>query len=323
MPFIVVVVDELNDLMMVAARDVEESITRIAQKARAVGIHLIVATQRPSVDVITGLIKANLPTRVAFQVSSRVDSRTIIDQMGAENLLGMGDMLMIPPGSSDLHCVHAAFVSEEEVKLVCDFLREQGDPEYQEEILKPREDDGFGGESDDPLYDKAVAVVANAGYCSISHVQRQLGIGYNKAAKLVERMEVERIVAVVEIHEASQAPAGDPHPPAVEVEAPFGAFMDQVDAGLFDFPDGDGRIGRFHYLSEAVVEVVEIGLVLLGEHHGGDSGPHGPERVGLRGDVDDGQPLGGAGRSQPRLEGSDDIVAIGIYYVAALLLLGG
>jgi S-DNA-T family DNA segregation ATPase FtsK/SpoIIIE len=194
LPSVVVVVDEFADLMMVAAKDVEACIARLAQKARAAGIHVILATQRPSVDVITGMIKANFPARVAFKVSQRQDSMTILGRSGAEHLLGMGDMLMIPPGASDLQRVHAAYVSEDEVKAVCDFLREQGDPEYQEEILKPREDDGFGSESDDPLYDKAVAVVANAGYCSISHVQRQLSVGYNKAAKLVERMEQEGVV---------------------------------------------------------------------------------------------------------------------------------
>jgi S-DNA-T family DNA segregation ATPase FtsK/SpoIIIE len=194
LPSVVVVVDEFADLMMVAAKDVEACIARLAQKARAAGIHVILATQRPSVDVITGMIKANFPARVAFKVSQRQDSMTILGRSGAEHLLGMGDMLMIPPGASDLRRVHAAYVSEDEVKTVCDYLREQGDPEYQEEILKPREDEGFESESDDPLYDKAVAVVANAGYCSISHVQRQLSVGYNKAAKLVERMEQEGVV---------------------------------------------------------------------------------------------------------------------------------
>lgn len=194
LPSIVVVVDEFADLMMVAAKDVEACIARLAQKARAAGIHVILATQRPSVDVITGMIKANFPARVAFKVSQRQDSMTILGRSGAEHLLGMGDMLMIPPGSSDLKRVHAAYVSEDEVRVMCDFLRDQGDPDYQQEILKPREDEGPGGESDDPLYDKAVAVVANAGYCSISHVQRQLSVGYNKAAKLVERMEQEGVV---------------------------------------------------------------------------------------------------------------------------------
>ncbi|MGB3052824.1 MAG: DNA translocase FtsK 4TM domain-containing protein [Polyangiales bacterium] len=194
LPSVVVVVDEFADLMMVAAKDVEACIARLAQKARASGIHVILATQRPSVDVITGMIKANFPARVAFKVAQRQDSMTILGRSGAEHLLGMGDMLMIPPGSGDLHRVHAAYVSEEEVRSVCDFLREQGEPEYQEEILKPRDDEGFGSESDDPLYDKAVAAVANAGYCSISHVQRQLSVGYNKAAKLVEQMEQEGVV---------------------------------------------------------------------------------------------------------------------------------
>ncbi|MGB8329939.1 MAG: DNA translocase FtsK 4TM domain-containing protein [Polyangiales bacterium] len=194
LPSVVVVVDEFADLMMVAAKDVEACIARLAQKARAAGIHVILATQRPSVDVITGMIKANFPARVAFKVSQRQDSMTILGRSGAEHLLGMGDMLMIPPGASDLQRVHAAYVSEEEVKAVCDFLRQQGDPEYQEEILKPRDEDGLEAESDDPLYDQAVVVVANAGYCSISHVQRQLSVGYNKAAKLVERMEQEGVV---------------------------------------------------------------------------------------------------------------------------------
>jgi DNA segregation ATPase FtsK/SpoIIIE, S-DNA-T family len=194
LPSVVVVVDEFADLMMVAAKDVEACIARLAQKARAAGIHVILATQRPSVDVITGMIKANFPARVAFKVSQRQDSMTILGRSGAEHLLGMGDMLMIPPGASDLQRVHAAYVSEEEVKAVCDFLRQQGDPEYHEEILQPRDDEALGGESDDPLYDEAVAVVANAGYCSISHVQRQLSVGYNKAAKLVERMEQEGVV---------------------------------------------------------------------------------------------------------------------------------
>jgi len=194
LPSVVVVVDEFADLMMVAAKDVEACIARLAQKARAAGIHVILATQRPSVDVITGMIKANFPARIAFKVSQRQDSMTILGRSGAEHLLGMGDMLMIPPGASELQRVHAAYVSEEEVKSVCDFLRQQGDPEYHEEILKPRDEEDFGAESDDPLYDQAVAVVANAGYCSISHVQRQLSVGYNKAAKLVERMEQEGVV---------------------------------------------------------------------------------------------------------------------------------
>ena len=201
LPYVVVVVDEFADLMMVAAKDVEAAIARLAQKARAAGIHVILATQRPSVDVITGMIKANFPARIAFKVSQREDSKTILGRSGAEHLLGMGDMLMIPPGSSDLKRVHSAYIGEDEVKAICDFLRIQGNPVYDEQILAPRDeeggDGGFGGggpASDDPMYDKAVAVVAQAGYCSISHIQRQLSVGYNKAAKLVERMEKEGVV---------------------------------------------------------------------------------------------------------------------------------
>jgi S-DNA-T family DNA segregation ATPase FtsK/SpoIIIE len=200
LPSIVVVVDEFADLMMVAAKDVESAIARLAQKARAAGIHVILATQRPSVDVITGMIKANFPSRVGFKVSQREDSKTILGRNGAEHLLGMGDMLTLMPGASDLQRVHCAYISEDEVKAVCDFLRLQGAPVYDEDIVKPRDDEdeegGGGAESasDDPLYDKAVAVVAQAGYCSISHIQRQLSVGYNKAAKLVERMEKEGVV---------------------------------------------------------------------------------------------------------------------------------
>ncbi|MEZ4288476.1 MAG: DNA translocase FtsK [Polyangiales bacterium] len=195
LPYIVVVVDEFADLMMVAAKDVEACIARLAQKARAAGIHVILATQRPSVDVITGMIKANFPARMAFKVSQRQDSMTILGRQGAEHLLGMGDMLLLPPGSSDLRRVHAAYISEDEVREVCDFLREQGEPVYQNDILKPRDEDEPAAEdSDDPLYDRAVRVVAEAGYCSISHVQRKLGIGYNKAANLVEKMEEQGVV---------------------------------------------------------------------------------------------------------------------------------
>ncbi len=201
LPYVVLVVDEFADLMMVAAKDVEAAIARLAQKARAAGIHVILATQRPSVDVITGMIKANFPARVAFKVSQREDSKTILGRQGAEHLLGMGDMLMIPPGASDLKRVHSAYISEDEVSQLCDFLRTQGKPVYDENILRPRDEEdgdgpiGAGGpKSDDPVYDKAVAIVAQAGYCSISHLQRQLGVGYNKAAKLVERMEKEGVV---------------------------------------------------------------------------------------------------------------------------------
>jgi S-DNA-T family DNA segregation ATPase FtsK/SpoIIIE len=196
LPHIVVVVDEFADLMMVAAKDVESCVARLAQKARAAGIHVVLATQRPSVDVITGMIKANFPARIAFKVSQREDSKTILGRNGAENLLGRGDLLMLPPGSSDLKRVHGAFIDEEDVRAVCDFLREQATPVYDDEILKPREEDSDSSEkkSDDPLYDRAVQCVAEAGYCSISHVQRKLSVGYNKAAKLVDRMEAAGIV---------------------------------------------------------------------------------------------------------------------------------
>jgi S-DNA-T family DNA segregation ATPase FtsK/SpoIIIE len=191
-----VVVDELADLMMVVGKKVEELIARLAQKARASGIHLIVATQRPSVDVITGLIKANIPTRIAFQVSSRVDSRTILDQMGAEALLGQGDMLYLPPGTGHPARVHGAFVADQEVHRVVEALKAQGGPDYIDGLLDdPSESeagallDGGGVGEADPLYDEAVAIVLKTRRASISLVQRHLRIGYNRAARLIEDME--------------------------------------------------------------------------------------------------------------------------------------
>ncbi len=197
LPLIVVVIDELADLMMVVGKKVEEPIARLAQKARACGIHLVVATQRPSVDVITGLIKANIPTRVAFQVSSKIDSRTILDQMGAEALLGQGDMLYQPPGTTFPQRIHGAFVSDAEVHRVVQHLKLQGEPNYIEGILtggSPEDggeagDFGGGGDESDPLYDEAVAIVLKTRRASISAVQRQLRIGYNRAARLIEQME--------------------------------------------------------------------------------------------------------------------------------------
>ncbi|MCD6707434.1 MAG: DNA translocase FtsK 4TM domain-containing protein [Thiobacillus sp.] len=195
LPMIVVMIDELADLMMVVGKKVEELIARLAQKARAAGIHLILATQRPSVDVITGLIKANIPTRIAFQVSSKIDSRTILDQMGAEALLGQGDMLYLPPGTGHPQRVHGAFVSDAEVHRVVDYLKSLGEPEYIEGVLEsPEEASEGGGEygeaaEADPLYDQAVAYVLKSRRASISSVQRQLRIGYNRAARMIEDME--------------------------------------------------------------------------------------------------------------------------------------
>jgi S-DNA-T family DNA segregation ATPase FtsK/SpoIIIE len=199
LPYIVVVIDEFADLMMVAPKDVETSVARIAQKARAVGIHLIVATQRPSVDVITGLIKANFPSRIGFQVASKIDSRTILDQQGAENLLGNGDMLFTDRGQA-LRRVHGAFVSDDEVKRLVAFLKTQGKPVYDLDILKPRDEEGEEGlslpsdEGADPLYDQAVRLVCDTRMASVSMIQRRLQIGFNRASRLVERMEREGIV---------------------------------------------------------------------------------------------------------------------------------
>ena len=207
LPHIVVVIDELADLMMVVGKKIEELIARLAQKARAAGIHLILATQRPSVDVITGLIKANIPTRIAFQVSSKIDSRTILDQMGAEALLGMGDMLYMASGTGLPIRVHGAFVSDDEVHRVVSYLKEQGEPDYIEGVLEggtvEGDDSGFGfGDSEgggekDPMYDQAVEVVLKDRKASISYVQRKLRIGYNRSARLLEDMEKAGLVSAL------------------------------------------------------------------------------------------------------------------------------
>jgi S-DNA-T family DNA segregation ATPase FtsK/SpoIIIE len=221
LPYIVVVIDELADLMMVVGKKVEELIARLAQKARAAGVHLILATQRPSVDVITGLIKANIPSRIAFQVSSRVDSRTILDQMGAETLLGHGDMLYLPPGTAIPNRVHGAFVSDEEVHKVVERLKSAGEPEYIEAILSgPMEggDDGMpgfdggttGGDEQDELYDQAVRIVTETRRASVSGVQRRLKIGYNRAARLVEEMERAGIVGELQSNGSREVLAPPP-----------------------------------------------------------------------------------------------------------------
>lgn len=198
LPKIVIVIDELADLLLSEGKTVERDITRLAQKARAAGIHLILATQRPSVDVITGLIKANLPARISLQVTSRVDSRTILDSIGAERLLGAGDMLFMPPGTAKLRRLHGPFVSETEIRVVCDFLRAQGSPDYHMDILETNardSDDGTqsGDERDQP-YDQALQIVLESGQASISMIQRRLRIGYNRSARIVEQMEREGIV---------------------------------------------------------------------------------------------------------------------------------
>ena len=226
LPFIVVIIDELADLMMIVGKKVEELIARLAQKARASGIHLILATQRPSVDVITGLIKANIPCRIAFQVSAKVDSRTILDQGGAESLLGHGDMLYLPAGTSMPNRVHGAFVADPEVHRVVEALRKAGTPTYIDEVLSgpkgaipglpAEEGEGGEGEADseqDVLYDEAVKIVITERKPSISYVQRRLKIGYNRAARLIEAMEAAGLVGPLQSNGGREilvpAPAGD------------------------------------------------------------------------------------------------------------------
>ena len=198
LPLIVIIIDELADLMMVSSREVEDAVARLAQMARAAGMHLILATQRPSVDVLTGLIKANFPTRMSFKVSSKIDSRTILDGSGAEHLLGAGDMLFMPPGTSKLQRIHGAYISEKETERIVTFLKEQGAARYDESVLKLAEeseasDGDESGEMDDK-YDEAVALVCETGQASISMVQRRLRVGYNRAARMIELMEKEGVV---------------------------------------------------------------------------------------------------------------------------------
>jgi S-DNA-T family DNA segregation ATPase FtsK/SpoIIIE len=222
LPYIVVIIDELADMMMIVGKKVEELIARLAQKARASGIHLVLATQRPSVDVITGLIKANIPCRIAFQVSARVDSRTILDQMGAESLLGHGDMLYLPSGTSVPTRVHGAFVADAEVHRVVEALKKSGEPNYIEEILDGPSTPlvGISGEPSDPnstadgeqdaLYDEAVKIVTTERKPSISYVQRRLKIGYNRAARLLESMENAGVVGPLQPNGAREILAAAP-----------------------------------------------------------------------------------------------------------------
>ena len=203
LPYLVIIIDELADLMMVSSKEVEAAIARLAQMARAAGIHLIIATQRPSVDVLTGLIKANFPARISFKVSSKVDSRTILDTMGAERLLGMGDMLFLPPGSAAPDRIHGAFCSETEIKKLTDFWRSQGSPDYDLTVTEATEGDEEGGDGhaakkdgfSDELYDQAIDIVTQSGQASISMVQRRLRVGYNRAARMIEQMERDGIVS--------------------------------------------------------------------------------------------------------------------------------
>ena len=216
LPFIVVVVDEMADLMLVAGKEIEAAIQRLAQMARAAGIHIIMATQRPSVDVITGTIKANFPTRISFQVTSKIDARTILGEQGAEQLLGQGDMLFMA-GGGKITRLHGPFVSDGEVDAVARFLREQGEPQYLEDVTAGADEDeegGYGedsgGEGGNDLYDQAVAVVTRDGKASTSYIQRRLQIGYNRAASLMERMEREGVVGAANHAGKREILAGPP-----------------------------------------------------------------------------------------------------------------
>lgn len=200
LPYLVLIIDELADLMIIASREVEESIIRLAQMARAAGIHLVLATQRPSVDVLTGIIKANIPARISFQVSSRTDSRTILDANGAEALLGAGDMLILPPGTAKMQRIHGAFAAETEIKRITDFLRKQRKPEYDDTILNHRDTvaDLADGEEVDEKYDEAVQLVMETRRASISMLQRRLRVGYNRAARMIEMMESQGLVSTTD-----------------------------------------------------------------------------------------------------------------------------
>ena len=225
LPFVVLVVDELADMLMVTGQEVELAIARLAQKARAVGIHLILATQRPSVDVLTGAIKANFPARIAFQVATKIDSRTILDASGAESLLGAGDMLYRPPGSSRLIRVHGAWISEDEGIRIVDWLKQQAEANYEESILEDPEETGpdgapgEGGSQRDPMYRKAVELVVRTGHGSTSFLQRKLKLGYSRAARLVDQLEEDGILG----------PADGSKPRKALVDLDFLERMDEQD----------------------------------------------------------------------------------------------
>jgi S-DNA-T family DNA segregation ATPase FtsK/SpoIIIE len=218
LPFIVVVIDELADLMMVASNEVEESIARLAQMARAVGIHLILATQRPSVDVLTGLIKANFPSRISFKVSARVDSRTILDSIGAERLLGKGDMLFLPPGSARLQRLHGAFVTEQEIARLTSYLRKTAQPTYDDTVgkLEKTEKEGVEAVERDDLFDEAVRFVVQSGQASTSMLQRRFRIGFSRAGRLVDIMERDGIIG----------PADGSKPREIRVASDYYAAVD-------------------------------------------------------------------------------------------------
>ncbi|HXH27460.1 MAG TPA: DNA translocase FtsK, partial [Candidatus Polarisedimenticolia bacterium] len=223
LPYVVILIDELADLMMTTGAEVEESITRLAQMARAVGIHLILSTQRPSVDIITGVIKANFPCRIAMRVSSKVDSRTILDGNGAEQLLGQGDMLFIPPGSSRLVRLHGPLVTEVEATRIVSFLRKQGRPRFDDTVTREESQGGGGGgagreDDTDPVYDQAVRLAVQMGQISVSHLQRRLKLGYARAARVVDTMEQNGIVG----------PADGSKPREVLVEPDFLERLDQM-----------------------------------------------------------------------------------------------
>jgi S-DNA-T family DNA segregation ATPase FtsK/SpoIIIE len=286
LPFIVVVIDELADLMMVASSEVEQSIARLAQMARAVGIHLILATQRPSVDVITGLIKANLPSRISFRVSSKTDSRTILDSNGAEQLLGRGDMLFLPPASARCTRLHGPYISEQESARLASFLRKQGKPVFNETITAEDEKTGPGSLEfeKDELYDEAARVVVTSGQVSISYLQRRLRVGFSRAARLVDMMEAEGLV--------SPGTGGKPREVLVDR-----GYFEEVDAQLRERAHG-GPAGGGPHRSPART-VARAGRGVRGGARPGDRAPRGT-RCGNPGEP-------GGGHAAPNASAGDHL----------------